>query len=562
MKNLMVLCLPLFMASYNCMAITTDSVKVTPNMIAYASDFEKKNFQQLHEKGVFDSIGFLFCLDTTTTDAKARELEKKLNDFFDSKLASAVNKKSPEKTLKNIFREIHDNLLTKYVRISHFEKLLDVGEYNCVTATALYAMAFDRFGIPYQLRSTTDHVYIIANPGAGQTVIEATDPQNGVFQYSEPYKKQYVEMLMKQKMISKTEYNSTSIDALFQQHYLKSDTVGWRELISYHYYNNGIELTTEEKFEDAINQYMKALYLNPSQQVKYMLYLTLASTLNKHFDITDTTDLQRYFLMHRLVKDEGDLDFLYSKYAYAIDELCMRNEDLPLYEKISQQIFTNVSDSAFLAKTQQLYHYGYFINYALKEDIFKAYHHAIISYCLNPKNLVIKKTFDKLFTAGIHDILWMEDEEMDSLLGIIKTAEKACDKTIGTKIRMEIELLQAARLFDDNDEKGGEEILSRIEKEAEAANLHDFDDEFVDRAYTNAYKRFFLKHNITKSKEIIGRGLKLDPDNKELTDRLKLMDTYKDNEKPYQFIPPPPPPPSSKSGNSTPRTVIVKPGGK
>lgn len=539
-----------------------DSTYVDISRLKYASEFEQVQFEYLDKNGSFNPLNFLFCLDSTTTEETAEKLKQKLNSFFESKLSPLAANKNTDKAIKSIFKEIHDNLLTKYVLESRFERLLDHGEYNCVTASALYALAFEKFNIPYQLRSTTEHVYVIANPGPSQLVIETTDPVGGAFSYNEQYKKAYIDMLVKHKSISKQELNESSLEGLFQKYFYTSDTINLKQLIGYHYYNNAVELMQNENYEQSSNQLMKAYYLNKNKQVVHLLYSVLAVQINKAFDIADSVDINRYFLFSYLY-GETDYEFLYNKYLLSSEDLLVRKDDLKKYQDMSQHMFGFFDDSSQLSKFQEHFYYACAYSYYAKKKFLAAYENILNSYCLNSKNIRVNAMFEEL---NNHLFIYLLEEEedgsMDSAINRIESLDKACASGNLNKWKFQMIMVKAGLAFDDGKIEKGNKFLTDAENFANENKLTDFEDRFIQMGFGGGKKHYYMQYNIPKAKEYVQRGLKLDPDNELLKSDLESLNRMGDAKKTgnnYYMVPPPPPPPSQKTySNPTPRTVIVK----
>lgn len=556
-----------------CAHAKADSVYIDVSTLKYASDFERTQFSQLDKKGTFNALHFLYCLDSTVTAEKAAQIEQKLNTFFDEKLTPLIGNKNTDKAIKAVFKQIHDNLLTKYVKESRFERLLDNGEYNCVTASALYALAFQKFGIPYQLRSTTDHVYVIANPGPNQLLIEATDPVGGAFSYNEQYKRTYIDMLVKQKMISKQENNETPLEQLFQKHFYTSDTIDLKQLIGYHYYNNGVALIGAQEFAPAANQLMKAYYLNRNSKVEHLLFLALAAQIGQNFDVTDTTHLQRYFMFCKLGK-ETDFDALYNSYVQASDELLVRKDDTQKFDEISQYLFRNLPDTGTVNKFKEHYYYALAYSHATKKEFLPAYKNILSAYCINSKNIRVNAMYSELdkfifsFLSG-DDMYGLDEEESknsvnhDSIVSEIETIVSNCGAIDGAKWKINFMMVKASAFFNNKQIEKGNDMLATAEKLAATNKLTEFEDRYIYTGYSAAYRRFYIDYNIPKAKEYILRGLKLDADNKSLKNDLENINDA-GSYRPYRYsgiIPPPPPPPPGGRVDSkpvAPRTVIVK----
>lgn len=535
----------------------SDSIAIRLDRLQYSSEFEKNQFTALSKKGTFDPLLFLYCLDTTTTEASAVKFRQKLNSFFDEKLVPGSDKNS-EKAIKATFKEIHDKLLTKYEEGASFESLLDKGIYNCLTASALYAMAFDRLQIPYQLRSTTSHVYVIANPGPQQITIESTDPVGGVFSYNDSYKKTYIEMLVKQKMISKEEFNQSSQESLFQKYFYSSDTINMKQLIGLHYYNNGVALYNNDDYSGAVNQLQKAYYLNGSKQVSHMLYLALGTAIAKRFEITDTLDVERYFMFMRLGK-LTDYDPLFTSYQQASQELLVRNDDLPTFEGMSAAIFKALADdSANTVPFKEHYYYAKAYAYITKKDYVQAYINIAKAHCINSKNIQIKSMYETL-NEHIYYYL-VEEVEEDSMEIVINNLEKIKEDCSGIKANLwstQLAWMRVTMKYEDNEVAKGDLLLENAEKLIQTNKPEGLNDVFIENAYEAGENYYYRKGDYVKAKQYINRGLKVLPDNKKFKSTLAFLNERIAGPK-YS---PPPMPPANRNYNNTkpaPRTVIVK----
>ena len=534
-----------------------DSVHIDPSLIHYSSDFERQKFAEFTKNGKFDAINFLFCLDTTVNEAKATQLKEKLNLFFDEKLAPIVTGKNKDKTLKLFFNEIHDKLLRKYVTNARFEFLLDQGEYNCLTASALYAMAFQRFNMPYQLRSTTDHVYVIVNPGPGETIIETTDPQNGVYQYSDQYKKAYIDRQVKTKMISKDEYNSGSVEALFQKYFYTSDTIDLKQLAGYHYYNNAIDLIGKENYAESSNQLMKAYLLNRSAKVEYLLIISLAAQLEKSLDITDSAAMQRYFLLVKLT-GEKDYDYLFNKYVGVSEELALRQDDLPQYERLSSFLFSHIDDSAQLLKFREHYYLLCGANYYEKQNLPGAYENMLLAYSLNNRDVRIKASYKQVLDLLKHFVL--DKNVIDSIYKIVDRNSKKLPVAVVDEVMTQIWLLKATYEFEKGSVERGEACLDKAEKLAVNGKPGSIDHDIISLAYGAVYSHYYMKNRMSTALVYVKRGLKLDPNNATLLSYENTLKRWEGIDTPDATAPvyKSSSPTAPKPAPAQPRTVIVR----
>lgn len=59
---------------------------------------------------------------------------------------------------------------------------------------------FDELGIPYSIKETPTHVYLIADPNGEQILIETTDPVKGFAEFSNGFKQNFISTLLAQKL--------------------------------------------------------------------------------------------------------------------------------------------------------------------------------------------------------------------------------------------------------------------------------------------------------------------------------------------------------------------------
>ncbi len=104
-------------------------------------------------------------------------------DKVTSLLSKLEDKRS---TIKNdrdflhfAFTKTHQKIFKHFATSCSFSELFTTGNYNCLTATALYAIVLDHFNINYKIIETNYHIFIIAQTTKGDVLFEATDPLNG-----------------------------------------------------------------------------------------------------------------------------------------------------------------------------------------------------------------------------------------------------------------------------------------------------------------------------------------------------------------------------------------------
>ena len=101
------------------------------------------------------------------------------------KLIKILDKKAQRKNvdvqlLSDIFYKTQKYLLKTYAPHSFFSGTLKNGVFDCVTGSGAYALLLERYGIPYILIETDEHIYLKGQYEGMPFVIESTFALNGL----------------------------------------------------------------------------------------------------------------------------------------------------------------------------------------------------------------------------------------------------------------------------------------------------------------------------------------------------------------------------------------------
>ncbi len=62
---------------------------------------------------------------------------------------------------------------------SDFDKVFSTGQYDCLTATALFSQVLDQLNFSYDIIETNYHIFVIVNTENGEVLLETTDRFGG-----------------------------------------------------------------------------------------------------------------------------------------------------------------------------------------------------------------------------------------------------------------------------------------------------------------------------------------------------------------------------------------------
>ncbi len=99
--------------------------------------------------------------------------------FFSKLSTSRKFFTSNEEYLRFVFTKVHGKFLRNFDEAASFNDLAINGKYNCLTATALYALALEQLNFKYGVFETSYHIFLTVEIGAQTILLETTDPVNG-----------------------------------------------------------------------------------------------------------------------------------------------------------------------------------------------------------------------------------------------------------------------------------------------------------------------------------------------------------------------------------------------
>lgn len=242
--------------------------------LTFHSNFEKKAITNF-VKGKIDTFDLFLAIDATMNSDEAEKREKIFDEIFLKLNAKEIDSQKASKKVKTVYSTIHKQFLQKYVENDYFPDIFITGNYNCVSASMLFALVFDKINIPYIVKVSSNHVYLVAYPGSKSIVVETTNPtiENAIF--TGQFKQQYVEYLRTSKLISETDYRSKSVEEIFEENFKQVRDAEFRTLPGFQYYNKSLAMLSENKIEEAVSLARKAYYFFPDNQVKTLYYTAL-----------------------------------------------------------------------------------------------------------------------------------------------------------------------------------------------------------------------------------------------------------------------------------------------
>lgn len=199
--------------------------------------------------------------------------------YFLNMLSDKREKFKNEQTfLEHVFTKTHQRFLKQYKEYATFNELLLEGNYNCMTATALYALILEHLGFEYEIIETNYHIFLVAETAYGPVLLETTDPLQGFVT-----KNQEIERKISQYR-QNTQVESNNNKTYYQYNVSLFNSIGLKSLHGLLYYNLAVDAYNKQDLLSTVDYLEKACLLYESQRLeefsKIIVLTLLESKIN------------------------------------------------------------------------------------------------------------------------------------------------------------------------------------------------------------------------------------------------------------------------------------------
>ncbi|MBL7858305.1 MAG: tetratricopeptide repeat protein [Cyclobacteriaceae bacterium] len=431
--------------------------------------------------------------------------------------------KKNDKKIKVIYTDIHQTFLQKYEEVNSFEDVFYNGYYNCVSATALFGLAFNRLSVPYAIKEEPTHIYLIAYPNSERIRVETTTPSLLLKPIDETFKQSFVNTLKAQKRISAQEFASKSTNSLFDQYYFGNQMeLTLFNLVGIQYMNDAIEQYEAKKPEQAYMQLEKAYLFYPSEKIVYMLLMAGTTALEdrKVKDVTHATYLGK---LSRFKNYGITSDIIVGEFSLVIHKLLFEEGQLEKLNSYHTSLKKGVSDIQTNVEIEFLYNFElgryYYNNAKYKEAL--PYFETCID--LKPNHLDATTGFLSALSRSL-------DTSPGNNLQIIKSLESYASLHPGlhqnntfNNMMATTNLVQFTQDYGFDRAAEGERNKDLFERYIEKHPDLPLNHNLIGQAYSVAAVYYFRKGQTAKAKSIISHGLLISPNNYELLTRQRMI---------------------------------------
>ncbi len=491
------------------------------SVISSHSAFEKNTLYRFLEQNTENNFALFSVLSSETDSLAYLRYYGEYQNLLATLQGEVASKKDEKQKIKSIYKAVHKTWLKKYEEKNEFSHIFTKGAYNCVSATALYAMLLQDLGIPYAIKEAPTHVYLLAYPQSKRILLESTDPNKGYFEFSTEFKNRYVAHLKEGKLISAQEFSQHTTDALFDKYYFTDGTINLKQLAGIQYSNQAITRLNAEEPEEALKALEKSYLLYPCPRVSYLLGAATAVVLSKG-NYTKPHEVQ-YLAKAARYKPYGlEPEHIKGEFARINERYLINNYNPVVYDSLYKIIDSNLADKELRADIGMLYNYergrvlynkGEYK--AALPFLEKALHH-------KAEHVDTQSLFMAILSKNL-ELQSSQQEVAKNLQYYLSKYNFLATNTLFNTYLLNTYLVIIGQEFEFNRSSSGEKWRSTFEAAHKEKNDVRIDPGTLGRAYSMAAIYYFKQGNTSKARSILHKGLEISPGNYELNTRLQMI---------------------------------------
>jgi len=471
--------------------------------LQYHSEFERKAIQQfMSQQG--DTLDLFLAIDDTMDEKIAAEKKEIYQSIFKELEVKKIASKNMSKKIKLAYSGVHSRFLKKYNEDVYFPEIFESGNYNCVTASMLYAMVYSKLNVPYKVKASSGHVYLVANPSANSIVIETTNPGFEKQIFTGEFKQQYINYLRNSKLISESEYKNKSVEEIFEEKFNEVRDAEFNNLPGFQYYNKALTSLQKNETEAALKSCQKAYFFYPDYQVKNLLY----SALIYHIEKCNFDQVWEIDYLAQLSKFENtDMNVVVGIFSNIVNYHLQYTDMEAFCDSLNARLVGQITDKKlideinFSYNLQMSYRYQHsdmVEKYVARALDIKGNHH-------DAQQIMENHLQRKLFNISNPDVL------LDTINQLALRYPQELVVSILTEHKLKAYLQKASDSFSKNKSPEGNTYLLEFEKNCEPPVKSKMLNVMIESTYRSAALHYFYKGNKTTARAFVNRGLKYVP---------------------------------------------------
>ncbi len=485
--------------------------------LIYFSDLEEISFNDFLE-GRPDFLAMIASINPTTDQRELDLYRDWINEIIVNIQAKKFDQLSEKKKIDRIKKYVGKALLVNYEYKADFDDLFRFGEYNYLTAAAIYSFILDHLKIPYEIYELSTHIYLVAYPADQKIQIETTRTGFQYFMFDHETRTNFVKFIHDQGVIDDITYRNTNTKELFQQYYFAGYGLSICEMIGMLYLNSALGMMLMNRSGDSYAQLEKAFILYPSYKSQYMLLVQLDNYLV-------TRDYRNPLYLGYLIKASNligygiDREGIENYLKDIVNTVLVREEDREEFEFIYSYLQKYLKDEGLKNEFSYLYLYESGRMEFNNTRYGKALDYLEPAYRIHPED---ERTRDLLARSlGGYYLMVSPSLALEKIQHYDTAFSELSSEGIYLVVKLQTYLKLFGEAFQMQDGKSGEYYMGEFEKLKDAYPEAEIDNLLIGRSYSSAAIYYYRIGRVNSSKQVIERGLGYAPDNIEL--KLKLQ---------------------------------------
>ncbi|MBA4054131.1 MAG: hypothetical protein C0490_05415 [Marivirga sp.] len=514
---LLVLCV-----SSDCLAdaASPDSL-VRWNEINFTSDFERDVLKRSLKESNKDYLE-LFLANSPSPAEDLKYFTDKINHTLEEINRSGELKRKNDKKIKYLYDLIHKRFLLKYEAENRFYEIIKKGNYNCVTATALYAIFFEKLNIPYAIKEEPTHVYLIAYPNAENILIETTTPLYGFLAFDANFKSNYVNTLKSQKIIGSSEAVASNVDELFNKYYFGTGNISLTQLIGIHYQNDALFMRDHSNIPGGYEQIKKASLFYSNTRSGFLLMSFSAAVLEE----TNTDLLKKANLIGILSRFRSSgitVEMIQGEFYKLTQTVLFKNNDKELYKKCYTESIRNIQGEEIAKEISYIYFYENGRVFYNQGNYIRAKPFFARAMEIQPNNVDLGGIFVSCLSQSFRNE--RDNSAVVDSLDVYKFKFPSLSENINFNSLIALAYaIEFGNSFESSNIARGEKYKKLFEEiYTTDKNLTLLNPDAVGRSYSEACAYYFKKGQKGKANQLVDKGLQIVPDNYQLRMRKRMM---------------------------------------
>lgn len=350
-KVISIILLAFFVAFDTCTAQLIDNI----SDLSYSTRFEENTFVGLDSSFAKHDLALLLASNPKNNKQTFTACLDGLNLLIEEINTKDIRAKRLAKATKLIHNLVKKRLLKKYQSYCSMEEVFVDGTFNCVTGTAVYALIFKHFDIPFTIYLEPNHVYLLVDPDHSKIVIESTDHLNGFKPFTGEMKLAYLLKLQKAGLMESCTIKRDSIDVVFDRHYFKQNaTLNISELAGIQYFNCSMKAIDDGDLRRAVHMIEKSDFLFSQYRNEY-IYLACLTKLVNNLNASCPASLKDLFKLANYQKGELVKQEIYAQFKYLGEEVLIKEDQEVFFDEQYHLFMDHIHDLELSTNLTHLY---------------------------------------------------------------------------------------------------------------------------------------------------------------------------------------------------------------